>query len=299
MSFLRTDVPWLKSTYAAITHSLLSLLLVLLTISICSIRSAEASEIFDPGIQAAIENTRELIRQGNVVAAVRSLAAIQKERPDDPEAMLAIGEMFQELAAVRLEQLRRLAPESAAVHELLGKSLESQGRLDEAKQEYQRALSTAPNTPGLHFLLGNVHWKLRNFGAAESELKEELKMNPHHAMANLRMGQILLDTERGVPMRAVLYLREATATTDPKSLVEAHRELGKALRLAHRFPEAVKELQFVVSKAPNDDSVHAQLAAVYRDMGDRDLARQEMDIHASILRKRLEASQREHNQSPQ
>jgi Flp pilus assembly protein TadD len=186
--------------------------------------------------------------------------------------------------------LQRIAPESVAAHELLGKTLESQGKLDGALSEYRRALEKSPATPGLHFLIGNVNWKLRNFDAAQAELGEELKVNPHHAMANLRMGQIVLSTQRDDPMRAVTFLQEAV-TGAPTSL-EAHRELGKALRLAHKFPEALRELQFVESRAPNDDTIHAQLAALYKETGDRERARQEIEAHAKILRERLQASQK-------
>jgi Flp pilus assembly protein TadD len=194
------------------------------------------------------------------------------------------------LAALRAEQLQRVAPDSAAAHELLGKSLEAQGKLNEALAEYRKALEKGPTTPGLHFLAGNLEWKLKNLDAAEAELLDELKLDPHHAMANLRMGQIVLETQRDQPWRAVAYLTEATA--DEKSLLEAHRELGKALRLSHKLPEALKQLQFVESQRPNDVLVHAQLAAVYKDLGDRERARQEIEIHARILRQRLEASQR-------
>jgi Flp pilus assembly protein TadD len=209
-----------------------------------------------------------------------------------------MGELLQELAAQRVDQLQRVAPDSAAVRELVGKSLEARGKLEEALAQYWEALKIAPGAPGLHFLIGNIDWKLRKLGEAESECAEELKMNPHHAMANFRMGQIQLEIRRDEPMRAVAFLREAVSGTN--SSLEAHRDLGKALRLAHRYQEAVIELEFVESKAPNDDSVHAQLAALYKDLGDRDRARREIEIHSKILRERLQASQKAHTvQQPQ
>jgi tetratricopeptide (TPR) repeat protein len=246
----------------------------------------------DGSLEATVEATRELIRKGNIVAALQNLSMIGSRSPDDPESKFAVGEILQELAALRAEQLQKVAPESAAAHELLGKSLESQGKLDAALTEYGRALDKGPALPGLHFLIGNVNWKLRNFDAAQAELREELKVNPHHATANLRMGQIVLDTQREEPMRAVVFLREAVAGA--QSSLEAHRELGKALRLAHKLPESMKELQFVEAKAPNDDRIHAQLAALYKETGDRERARQEIETHAKILRERLQASQKIH-----
>lgn len=265
--------------------------LLLITV-VCSAAPPEhdARGASDSNVQVTIGTARELIRQGKIVDALQNLENLEKLNRDDPETKFAVGEMLQELAALRAEQLQRVAPDSAAAHELLGKSLESRGKLTEALVEYRHALEKAPTAPGLHFLVGNVEWKLKNLSTAETELKQELKLNPHHAMANLRMGQIVLDTQRDEPSRAVAYLQEATANAN--SSLEAHRELGKALRLDHKFQEAVKEFQAVESQRPNDGSVHAQLAAVYKDMGDVERARQELEIHRRILKERLQASEK-------
>lgn len=266
---------------------------VLLIVGCCAASGwwqARAASQISKELQTTINATRELIRQGKMSAALRNLAQLEKRGASDPEAKFAAGEIFQELGAARADQLRRAAPESAAAHELLGKSLEAQGRLDEARGEYQRALDKDATAPGRHFLVGNVEWKMKDLEAARAEFSSELKINPHHAMANLRMGQILIDTKRDQPMEAVAFLREAAR--DAQSSLEAHRELGKALRLAHKFPEAVVELEWVKTRAPNDDAVHAQLAALYKEMGDQERARKEMTIHARILREKREASQK-------
>jgi Flp pilus assembly protein TadD len=247
----------------------------------------------DPRAASLANASRELIQQGKIVPALQKLSELEKLSAKDPEAKFALGEILQELAAARAEQLQRVAPDSEAAHELVGKTLEAQGKLDEALNEYRQALAKDPNAAGVHFLIGNVEWKLRNLDAASSEFAAELKVNPHHAVANLRMGQILLDTQRDDPTRAVGFLRESA--NDAQDSLEAHRELGKALRLARQYAEAEKELQFVESRAPNDESVHAQLAALYKDTGDRERARREIELHAKILREKLEASQRAHS----
>jgi Flp pilus assembly protein TadD len=243
-------------------------------------------------VDAIAAQARELITQQKITDALNLIAELQKRGSSDPEAEFAAGEILQELAALRAEQLQRVAPDSAEAHELLGKSLEAQGKLEEALAEYRRAIEKAPGEPGLHFLIGNVEWKLKKIGAAQLEFGEELKTNPHHAMANLRLGQILLDTQRESPAQAILYLREAVA--DAPASLEAHREFGKALRLAHQYPEAERELRLVESRAPNDPTVHAQLAALYKEMGEQEKARAEITIHARLLREKLEASQKAH-----
>ena len=125
---------------------------------------------------------------------------------------------------------------------------------------------------------------------AQASFAQELKLNPHHAAANLRMGEIALDANRDDPKKAVEYLREAV--NDAPGSLEAHRALGKALRIEGLYPEAIEHLQLVAAKTPNDDSVHAQLAALYRNTGETEKAAEEMKIHSRILRERLEASRR-------
>jgi len=76
---------------------------------------------------------------------------------------------------------------------------------------------------------------------------------------------------------------------DPESL-EARRDLGRALRLAGKPEDALGQLQFVAERRPQDDRVHAQLAAAYRDLGDRERAAAEMKIHQKILANRFRAA---------
>lgn len=236
------------------------------------------------------QKARALLAEGRIEELLAELPALEQQAKTNVEAKFALGEILQELAAIRAAELQRVAPGSLAAHELAGKSLEARGKLTEALSEYRAALSKNANSPGLNFLVGNAEWKLRNFEAARTALLVELKLNPHHAAANLRMGEIALDANRDNPKDAVKYLREATNGA-PDSL-EAHRELGKALRIDGQYREAIEHLQFVALKAPNDDSVHAQLAALYRNTGELGKAAEEMKIHSRILRERLEASQR-------
>jgi tetratricopeptide (TPR) repeat protein len=235
----------------------------------------------------SIEHARNLIREGHVATALREIAELKEEAANDPDLQFKIGELLQELAASRAERLQSLAPDSAEAHELVGKSLESHQKLEEALAEYKAAAKQAPNLPGVHFLIANVYSKLQNLSAAKTALDAELTLNPNHALACLRMGQIFLITDANSPDKALPYLRKAAA--GGQAGLESHRELGKALRMAGRYEEALKELQFVAQRRPNDEMIHAQLAAVYRAMGNAQASRAELETHARILRKKHEA----------
>jgi len=246
---------------------------------------------------ATIESIRSLVKAENVVEALHEITNLQKQRPDDPDVQVEIGKIFQELAASHLQRLEQLAPESPQVRELIGKSFESHDKIPEALAQYKLAAQKDPALPGVHFLLGNLYWKQRDLNAARPELETELRLNPNHGLANFRMGEISLVTNADAPEDAIPYLRKAVS--DPHATLEAHRELGKALRMAGHYGEALQELSLVARRQPDDNKIHAQLAALYRAMGNREGARNEMEIQQRLLQRQREASLKAHEAEPQ
>ena len=240
------------------------------------------------GEGATVDSARALIDAGRFVDALHEISELQKDSSEDPQVQFEIGRLLQELANLRAENLKRLAPDSPQVHEITGKTLEAHGKLPEALREYDLAVKVDPVQPGLHFLIGNLHWKQHEYSAAIPELKEELRLNPHHALANLRLGQISLSTDPGSPQKAIAYLQQAVA--DKHTGLIAHRELGKALRLAGRYQDALKELNLVAAQNPEDELVHGQLAAVYKAQGNKEATAQQLLLQRSILDRKRQAS---------
>ncbi|HEY6991607.1 MAG TPA: tetratricopeptide repeat protein, partial [Bryobacteraceae bacterium] len=171
---------------------------------------------------------------------------LQETRPDDTVLQLEIGQLLQELAASRVERLRQAAPDSAQAHELSGKLLEAHQRTSDALKEYQLAAGKAPHLPGLHFLIGNLYWKQGELTAAKTALEQELALNANHSLANLRMGQVLLRMDETRADAAIPFLRKAI--DNPQTSLQAHRELGKALRLSGKPQEAILELKYVAQR---------------------------------------------------
>lgn len=239
-------------------------------------------------VRQQVEHARELVKSGNTPEALRQLREMLDSHPGDPEALFEAGELFQDLAGMTFERIERIAPDSAETHELLGKYYDARGQLSQALSEYKLALEKNANAPGLHFLVGNVHWKNRDFDAALPELEHELRINPGHSMANQRIGNIYI--ARDETAKAIQYLEKAVLG-DPASL-EAHRDLGKAYRQVGRLTDALAQFKIVAESRPDDDSVHAQLATVYRAMGDASKAAQELKQHRELLEKRAEAARK-------
>jgi tetratricopeptide (TPR) repeat protein len=228
-----------------------------------------------------LENARKLIDAGKVQEALQQLRTLQEARPGDTVLQLEIGQLLQELAASRVERLRQAAPDSAQAHELSGKVLEAHQRTSDALKEYKLAAGKSPHLPGVHFLIGNLYWKQGELTAAKTALEQELALNANHSLANLRMGQVLLRMDETRADAAIPFLRKAI--DNPQTSLQAHRELGKALRLSGKPQEAILELKYVAQRVPDDNMIHAQLAAAYRAAGDAAAARREMEQHSKIL----------------
>ena len=235
-----------------------------------------------------LNQARTMLREGRVEEALRTMDAVLREAPHNAEIEYEIGELLRELAGERAARLEELAPDSAEANQLLGRSLEARGNLEGALSAYRAALSRKPRLPGLHFLIGNIQWRERDFDAAKTEMEAELLLNPRHALANLRLGQILL--AMGQPGPASDHLRDALRADD--SSIEAHRELGKAYRALGSHSDALREFQFVARRRPQDYSVHAQLASVYRSLGQNERAKVEMETHRQLLRARADAARK-------
>lgn len=230
---------------------------------------------------------RALIEAGRVSEAIGHLQTAAKDG-SNAEARFRVGEILQQLALARQAELRRIAPDSPELDELAGRQFELQGRLNEALQRYRSAASKDAQRGGIHFLIGNVLWRQRNLLGAEAELRNELDRNPHHGMANLRLGQVLVAADRA--QEAVAYLERAVAAMSGSPV--AHRELGKAYRKVDRTQDALREWKLVTAASPNDDQVHFLLGSLYTQLGDSQAAAREFKLHREILVRRNPASTR-------
>jgi len=239
-------------------------------------------------VREQVARVHALIRGGKTSEALKEIREMLDSHPGDPEAQFEAGEVLQELAGLTFKRIEQLAPDSVETHELLGKYYEAQGKLPDALAEYRVALDKNSHTPGLHFLAGNILWKQRDFDAAVPELEAELRINSNHSLANHRMGNIYI--ARDEASRALPYLEKAVQ--GEPLLLDARRDLGKACRLTGRMKEALEQLTFVAEHRPDDDSVHAQLAAVYRALGNTSKAMAELKLQRELLQKRSEAARR-------
>ena len=142
---------------------------------------------------------------------------------------------------------------------ILANTLQKQGKIDEAAQEYRKVLATDPNNSDVHNNLGIV---LGRKGLMEEALKEfrlSLAIKPDQAMVHANIGFILGET--------------------------------------HHFPEAVEEYNKALQLNPEDAHAHNDLGVAMIQMGEYEKAAEQfndsirIDPSYSDARRNLEYAQ--------
>jgi Tfp pilus assembly protein PilF len=165
--------------------------------------------------------------QDQVQALAReALAHSEAGRSDEAERLL-----YRALA---------LAPASAELHNNLGNTLRSAGRLEGAIAAYRSALALAPGLAEAHFNLALAILRRGDAAGAKQSLRAALKARPGFADAQLNLGYLL--EEEGDHAGAIACYRGAIAL-EPR-LIEAHVNLGMQLLLAGRYAEGWIEYEW-------------------------------------------------------
>jgi predicted Zn-dependent protease len=248
-------------------------------------RFAQAETVFRAALKANPRSesarlylARTLVELDRTSQALEVLQALTLPSATS-EARLEAGRILRHLAERRFRSLQRVAGGTPATLEILGRRLEREGNFAKALEQFEAVRKLEPDRPGIRYALGSVLWKMREFPRAEAELRGELAAQPGHSMANLRLGQLLILTNREA--ESIPHL-EAARLALPH-LPEISRELGKAYRKVGRIQDARAAWEAVASARPADDQVHYLLSGLYRELGETDKAKLELEQHRKIL----------------
>jgi len=207
-----------------------------------------------------------LMAAGRTAEPARSLDAAAAIEPNDIDVLYHRGRAHLKLSQESYQQMFKLDPKSARVHQVLAQSYEESGRDAEDIAEYELAVKLAPGLPGVREALGSLYWKNNRMDEAEAMFDEELKLDPHNAVVMYKAGG--LRVERGRPEKG-LPLLEAAVKQSP-DLIDAYYYLGKAQGLIGQNDAAVANLTKVIEGKPSGElkeSAYYQLSRVYRKQG--------------------------------
>lgn len=160
----------------------------------------------------------------------------------------------------RWQQALALSPDNFSAHEELARLAEQRDELDLAAEHYQKAWKLRPDRRELLLDLGRV-WKEQN--------------RPEEAQAALLAAsrgaepRVAEQAREMLPARyPYVYEFEKALELDPSN-VELQRELAYLHLQMNRRPDAEKQFQGVVERAPDDLLSAAQLGLLRLDGGDR------------------------------
>ena len=190
----------------------------------------------------------------------------------NPSAWLAMNNLGVALAAEgrledAVEQYRRaleVRPIYAEAHSNLGVALVKLGRVAEAISHYREALRIWPAYATARKNLGTALMKAGDSGAAIEQYRLALSLRPDDAETHNNLAIALASTGRAE--EAVVHHREALRI-NPR-YAQAQQDLGVTLLAAGRSGETVEVYRRAVQEQPRDASARRQLGAALASAGD-------------------------------
>jgi Flp pilus assembly protein TadD len=154
-----------------------------------------------------------------------------------------------EEAEKELRETIKINPNIPWVHFDLGILLDKLKQFEEAEKEYREAIRIKTDFARAHNNLGVLLGELNRFEEAEKELREAIRINPGDAGVHNNLGNALYGLNR--------LLREAIRINPGGARI--HYNLGNVLDELKRFEEAEKEYREAIRINPGDAKIHYNL----------------------------------------
>ncbi len=150
----------------------------------------------------------------------------------------------------------------------LGAAMLRQGRVDQAVMQFRRALEIAPDSAESHINLGAVFLQRLQAQEAAAQFQEALKFEPGNALAHENLAAAFRQEGRGDEAVAQLRMAAEIAPGD----AETHDRLGSALMQEHRVDQAVPQFERAVEINGAYADAHFNLAGALMVEGKGDEA---------------------------
>ncbi|HXI38547.1 MAG TPA: tetratricopeptide repeat protein [Bryobacteraceae bacterium] len=149
-----------------------------------AVMELEAAVKIDPREPSArLELAQAYNRAGNLTGAIEQFRQLRLQAPRNPEYAYRLGRAYMKLSASCIDEINRVAPDSARVYQILAENRMAQGSTGEAVRAYLKAAAADPRLPGIHLALAQIYVKEGNPGEARGEIEQELAIMPDNALA--------------------------------------------------------------------------------------------------------------------
>ena len=230
----------------------------------------------DPDYVDALLLLAELnLRTGKAALVAGAMTSLLERQPGLAQAQSLLVEAYQSLGRPQdaVEIVRdqvKLSPRSADAYLRLGIVLSQSKKDAEARQAFEKAAELAPESLTPLNQLVELDIAAKDFASAAKRVQEKLQQAPKSAGVHFLEGRIYF--AKGDWGRAEAALLQAL-DLDP-NLSKAYDLLISSYVAAERIPQAINELQSVLSKNPDNERALLTLALIYDTTKDFLKARQ-------------------------
>ncbi|HEV8129952.1 MAG TPA: tetratricopeptide repeat protein [Acidobacteriota bacterium] len=233
---------------------------------------------------------------GRFKEAVNELEDVVSKNPSDLGAAYTLALVY--LEDKRLEPAQKILNgllntlgDSPELRILIGRAYKEMRFLDQAIDEFQKAIALNPKVRRARFYLGQAY--LIREGTAKIPtaielFKQELAINPNDFHTHFLLGVAYRETRDFV--RAAETLEQAVRA-NPQS-ADAFHFLGSALFGSGQYPKAVaaltKAIELTTDLSRNDYQVantHYILSSAYRKLGKEEAAKKELQLSSELKSK--------------
>jgi len=203
--------------------------------------------------------------KGDLVSAQKWQEQLQKEGATQPPPLV---HEYDELAIMIqhcFQTVLNSASNSAEGYDLQGQIDEARGRLSQALAEYGKS--------GDHFAAGRLLAQNFHLPEAAKELEEAVAAQPENKLAAALLAKVYVQEHQ--PDRALPVLRKLLKEFPQDAY--AWRDLGKAQFDLGQTNEAVQSLRVAVRLNPSLYRIHFELAMAYRELGQTQLEKEEIE----------------------
>jgi len=199
------------------------------------------------------------------------------QMPNDPNSLLLAAQTYDLLGdkAEMEKALRKTVeadPASLQAYAMLGKMFYDSGRLDLARNELEKYVSTAPASVPGNTMLGTILDMQGKKEEAKARYSRALQVDPRAAVAANNLAWINSNTNGG-NLDVALQLAQ-TAKAQLPNRHEVDDTLGWIYYKKGLYPQAIDSLRSSTTKAPNNPSYNYHLAAaLIKSGGSKDEAR--------------------------
>jgi tetratricopeptide (TPR) repeat protein len=248
----------------------------------------ECSEVLAPRLEQLPVKELELLATcsyltGDYRTVLPAVAKLASNPATEVEGLYWETKSVQKLATEALTRASATDSSSPKLHVLLGDLFRQRKAFPDAEQEYRKALALRPDDAGALFGLSLALLADGQNDEALSVAQSALGKDPDDPEFNAVMGEILC--ARDDYSGAEPFLKKSL-NTKPEFVSRVHALLGNVYAKTDRIPEAIAELKLALA-GDKDGSLHYQIGRLYLKVGDREAAKQALDVSKRMQQENL------------